>query len=378
MDIKIVNGRIIDPQSGFNGIRDISISGKRIASSTKNDGSPQVINADGYYVLPGLIDFHTHLFEGSGFGLNPDLLLPTGVTSAVDAGSTGAAAFEYFYKKTILSGRIRIRSFINVYTGGQPGYGVDENLNPEMMNLPLIQRLAELYEENIIGLKLRFSKSIVGNWRAKPLERALEIASSVKLPLCVHVTDSPIPIKEIALMLRPGDIICHVHHGQGETILNKNGEVYPEIIKAQERGVIFDTAVGRINFNFSIARAAIEQGFLPDIISSDMTNHSFNRCLEVKNLPYVMSKYLFLGISLEEVVRRTTCLPARYMGMEKMIGALQEGFCADVVICELIKKPCVFKDNNSNYHGTALLLPKYVICDGAAVYCAADFSPCVE
>jgi predicted amidohydrolase len=336
----------------------------------------RTIDASGCYVIPGLIDFHTHLYEGSGFGLNPDLLLSTGVTSAVDAGSTGVSAFDYFYKKTILSSKIRIKSFLNVYTGGQPGNGVDENLDPKLMNLSLIQNITGQYKENILGLKLRFSRGIVGPWGIKSLEKALEIASNVKLPLCIHVTDSPIQLKEIVSMLRPGDIVCHVHHGKGQTILNKNGDVFPEIVTAQKKGVLFDTAVGRMNFDFTVARLAIEQGFLPDIISSDITKSSFNQCLEVKNLPYVMSKYISLGIPFEDVVKRTTCLPAQHMNMEGKIGTLGEGAYADVVICKLLNDRYIFKDNNSSYYGNYLILPQYVICDGTAVYCAADFSPC--
>ncbi len=374
MDIRIVGGRVIDPLEKRDGAGTVALRGTRIVG---DDGSAAAVtlHAENYIVVPGLVDFHAHVCEGSMFGVEPLLMTSTGVTTVVDAGSCGCAAFEFFREKVIRSSRMRVAAFLNVGTIGQLGAGINEDVDPEHIKTAEIAALVEKYRGDILGLKLRISRPIVGELGLKPLASAVELAESLHLPLCVHVTNPPETMDKVAAYFRKGDIFCHVYQGTGHTILDENGRVYDELRAARERGVIFDAANGRRNFNFAVARAAIEQGFLPDIISTDATKTTFNRLGDMKNLPYILSRYLNMGLDLPYLIGSATAAPARAMGMEGQIGTLRPGAFADVAIFKLIEQETRFTDSDGNAMvGTKLLVPQVTIMNGQIVYCANDFN----
>src|SRR5262249_39546621 len=157
------------------------------------------------------------------------------------------------------------------------------------------------------------------------------LAEQLKCGVTVHTTNPPICPAEIAALLRPGDVYCHVYQGKGETIVGPNGKVAQGVVAARQRGVRFDTANGRFNFSFRVARAAIADGFLPDIISSDLTNKTLFGDF-VFSLPFVMMKFLAMGMTLDGVVGASTAVPARQIGMQGKIGTLAPGAFADVAI----------------------------------------------
>lgn len=374
MDIRIVGGRVIDPLIGFDGKGTVAVAGNRLV---EDDGSAAALtlHADGCVVVPGLVDFHTHIFEGSLFGVEPLLMASTGVTAAVDAGSCGCASFEFFREKVMRTSRMRLKAYLNVSMTGQPGAGFFEDVDPKNYNRPAIAALVKKYSEDIIGLKLRISKPIVRGLGLTAMDGALELAEELGLPLCVHVTNPPETMDKVVAKFRKGDVFCHVYQGTGHTIIDEDGRVYNELISARERGVIFDAANGRRNFSFPVAKAALAQGFAPDIISTDATKNTFNRVSGMKNLPFLLSKYLNLGLPLSAVIGAATAVPARAMGMEGKIGTLRPGAFGDVAVFKLIRQKTVFTDSDGlPMMGEQLLVPQVTVLNGDVVYCANDFN----
>ncbi|ADK16520.1 MULTISPECIES: metallo-dependent hydrolase [Clostridium] len=374
-DLIVRNGYLLDPATGNKGKHIVAVKDDKIADYSQDGQAIQTINAKGCYVFPGLIDFHTHIYEGSDFGVSPDLLLANGVTAAVDAGSTGCVNFEMFYKNSMMNSKLKIKAFLNVSSIGQPGAGIDEPLDPKLFQKDLIRSLIRKYKGTILGLKIRFSKNTVGGLGTKPLEETLKLAQELGVPVCVHTTNPPIDAAELVSMLRKGDIYCHIYHGTGSTLLEEDGTIKPAFLDAAKRGVIFDCANGRFNLDYKVAKQSISNKFLPDIISTDTTKVTLNVPAQVKSLPFVMSKYLSFGMSLEDVLKTVTVNPAKLMGMEGKIGTLKKGAYADITICKIVDKKVVFSDSKGATHeGNQLIVPVLTIENGRIAYCQTDFN----
>jgi predicted amidohydrolase len=182
-----------------------------------------------------------------------------------------------------------------------------------------------------------------------------------------------VPPEQIAAMLRPGDVYCHVHQGLGDTVIGANGKVRPELYAAQKAGVIFDASNGKTNFSVKVAQAALAQGFLPDVISSDMTKSSLYGDY-VYSLPFIMMKYLNLGMTLDQVVAACTTVPARLLGMKGQLGTLAPGALADVAVFRLGKKRLEVKDLlGDTLVGDHMLVPQMTVLNGRIVYRQMDF-----
>lgn len=370
--IRISNGFVVDPKNGINGLKNIYIDNNRIVSSLPSIDTD--IDASGCYVFPGLIDFHCHLYCGSSFGINPDLLLATGVTSAVDAGTAGYINYEDFYRSAITRTKVSLKTFINISPIGQPGAGVNEPLKRELINKETLKTVVEKHREVIIGLKVRISKPIVGELGLDPLKHALELGEELGLPVNVHITNPPEKLSEVVKYFRKGDIFTHVFEGTGHTII-EDGHVAEEIFEAKKRGVIFDSANGRSNFVFAVAEKALANGFYPDVISTDSTALNFNKPFVVKNLPFIMSKYLYMGMNLEDVVKAVTETPAFLMGENELLGHLGVGAASDVTICRIEEKEVLFKDTlGDERKGNRVIEPVMVLKNGEFVYTSPDFS----
>ncbi len=370
--ICISNGFVIDPKNNINGVKDIFVDSGRIVEPLSSVDTE--VDASGCYVLPGLIDFHCHLYKGSAFGFNPELLLPTGVTSAVDAGTAGYINYEDFYESVVKRTTLTVKTFINISPVGQPGGGINEPLGRELIRKEELGAVISRHRDTIIGLKVRISRPIVGSLGLDPLKYALELGEDFGLPINVHVTNPPEKLSEVVKYFRKGDIFTHVFEGTGHTII-EDGHVADEILDAEERGVIFDSANGRSNFVFSIAEKALDEGFYPDIISTDSTALNFSKPYVVKNLPFTMSKYLNLGMELGDIVKAVTSTPAKVMKEEERLGHLAPGAAGDVTICRIEKKDVLFRDTlGDERKGNRIIEPVMVLKNGEFVYTRPDFS----
>lgn len=377
IDTIIWGGRIIDPDRNIDAVGNIGINNGRIVEVTEDMTAVQNIDAAGCLVFPGLIDFHVHAYgAGSGWGIrNKDLFLATGVTSVVDQGSAGCTNYRALHESIVDTGLVRVKTFLNVYNGGTLDIDFDEILDSKRFNEKKIERMLQDYSSEILGLKLRISKFITKEYGAAPLKAAVALARKFNLPICIHVTDPPCTQSEIAEMLDAGDIICHVFHGRGETILDENGHIHEAILNARDRGVLFDVAHGNTNFSFKVIQEAIKENFLPDVLSTDMCDDKLNISTKTKSLAQVMSLYINLGLKINDVVRMTTATPAKLMHMEGQIGTLKPGAFADVAVFKLEDRDYLFNDfEGQQLRGKQILIPQMTICDGTIAFCQQDFN----
>lgn len=377
VDIKIIAGTIIDPYRNLVGPGEILIQGRRIVAAETNAEveAERVVYADDCIVVPGLIDFHAHLYPfGTEIGISPDAsFLPVGVTTAVDGGSCGTANFTAFARSVVPVNRMRIFSLLNVCPAGLATSRHHEQADPKYYDEAKMKDLFDRHAGLLLGLKIRQSKDIVGELGLKPLEATLAIAQRLNCPVVVHTTNPPVAAEKIADILRKGDVYCHVHQGTGENILDGQGKVKQAFFAAQNRGVLFDAANGRNHFLFPLAKQAIREKFYPDIISSDITaNTVFGDY--VYGLPYVLTKYLTLGMELKTVIAACTSVPADWLGQSGKIGTLAPGAFADVAIFRRGSKPITIKDNFGNaVLAENCLVPQATILDGKIVFRQIDF-----
>ena len=378
IDFLIHNGHVVDPANGVDGIRSIGVQGQRIVDiEGKTVTATNTLDASGCYVFPGLVDYHTHLFFGGALsGCYPDFQVGTGVTSAVDAGSSGCGTYRAFHQAVIVQSRVRIKALLSCYTGGLLSGGFHENFDPALFNKPMIAQLAREFPDTVIGLKMRLSLSGQLTKDIKPLEAAVAMADEIGgLSVCVHVTNPPCAMTDIVSLLRPGDVFCHVFHGKGDILLDKNGKIPPAFLRARERGVIFDVANGRMNCSHKVCRAAIREGFLPDVISTDMGLDKLYLGNHVRSLPFVMAKFLSFGMSLPDVVRSVTETPARLMNMAGKIGTLAPDAFADVAVFRKTDRRTAYLDAENDVQiGEGFLVPQATIINGLLAYAQADFN----
>lgn len=374
IDMLIKNGHVIDPARDINAVDDVAICGNRIVPVDENVGkkAKDTVDASGCYVFPGLIDFHTHIFWGGAEnGVLPLLMSSSGVTATVDAGSSGCLNYCAFRKS--VEGMVRVKNYLSCCSVGLAGTNYHENFNPNFFDFDRIAMLKSEYPEDILGLKIRIPRQLVIDLH--PLEKALELAEKVgNMSVCVHVTNAPASMEDVAKLLRKGDIFCHVYHGTGDTILDTSDRVLPEIHEARKRGVVFDMSNGQTNFSNAVCIKALKDGFLPDVIATDMGINRFHRGLRARSLPFVMSKLLNFGMSLTEIVRCVTQTPAALMRMQEKIGTLAPGAFADICIMKKVARQVTFDDVFGDVRqGNKLLVPQMTFLNGNIVFAQGDF-----
>jgi predicted amidohydrolase len=376
-DLLIRAGLIVDPARNYFDKGDVLVRGNVIADLPPGESvqAEKEIDATGYMVFPGLIDYHAHVFHGgTEIGIHADsALLPQGVTTVVDQGSAGVSNCDSFFQSIVNQSQIRIFSHLHVSPVGLTCTRCPEPVDPKWFDLERARSLFEKYPGRLLGLKIRQSKNIVGDLGLKPLAATVQMADAIGCRIVVHTTDPPGEMQDLAAMLRPGDVFTHVYHGTENTILDRQKKVHRGIQEARKRGVLFDTADGRIHYAFSVARAALADGFEPDIISSDVTRASvFER--SVFGLPFIMSKYMNLGVSLQTVVKASTAAPAALLGMEGKLGTLAPGAYADIGIFRLKEMSFELRDSlGEALSCSQILVPQMTILNGKVVYRNAEF-----
>lgn len=364
----IRGGTVVDPGQGLHARRDVRLDADRIlevADGLAPRPGEDVIDARDRLVLPGLVDLHVHVFWGaSHYGIEPDPhCLGTGTTTVVDAGSAGAHTFGAFRRYVIDVSATRIVPFLNISATGMVSPTVGELEEVRHIDRAAALRTIEAHRDLIRGIKVRLSRDLVGANARVALRTAVEAGDAARLPIMVHVGDTPITLAEILETLRPGDVVTHCYHGREEGILDARGTVTQTARQAAARGVLFDVGHGKGSFSFAVARRGLAQGFRPGTISSDL--HVYNLDGPVYDLATTMSKFLHLGLPLDEVVAMTTGAPARVIGHDGVLGSLRPGAAADVTLLAIREGPVTFEDAmGERVEGTTRLVPSGAVRAG--------------
>ncbi len=349
-DLLLKGGHVIDPKNNIDGVMDVAIANKKIAKVAANipvNSAKKVINVSGLYVTPGLIDMHAHHFPtisdyriGDPF---PDgFTFRCGITTTVDAGSSGWKSFPEFKKLTIDHSKTRVLAWLNIVGDGFLGREPHEQNTGDMD-----PRLTALAVQNnkpyIIGIKVAH---YTGN-DFIPIDRAVEAGKQADVPIMVDFGEHQptLSIEELFLKhFRPGDIFTHCFANNPktrETLVDENGKVKPFVFEARKKGVIFDVGHGGGAFAFAQAMPALQQNFPPNSISTDWNKHSMNGAM--KDLLNVMSKFMAMGMDLQTVIKLTTVAPAKQIKREEL-GNLSIGAEADVAVFNVRKGEFGFED----------------------------------
>ncbi|MDN3688127.1 amidohydrolase/deacetylase family metallohydrolase [Cyclobacterium jeungdonense] len=346
-DLLIKGGHVMDPKNKINEVMDIAIAGNEVALVEKNiaaDLAGQVIDASGLYVCPGLVDIHTHNFYGldpygqysSGYSsIHPDgFTFPYGVTTVVDTGGSGWRNFIQFKEQVIDRVRTRVLAMLNIVGHGMKGSPYEQNLND--MDPKMTAMVARQYPEHIVGIKVAHYSG--HQW--EQIDRLVEAGERANIPVMVDFGGANPPLSLETLFmekLRPGDIYTHIFGGGGfgrEAIVDKGGNLRPFVKAAQERGIVYDVGHGGSSFAFKHAIPAMEQGLKPNTISTD--SHMSSIMSGMKNMNNVMSKFLNMGMNLNEVITASTWTPAQVINRPDL-GHLTPGAEADIAILNVLE-----------------------------------------
>jgi dihydroorotase len=359
-DLVIRGGRVIDPTRRLDGFMDVAISGGKIAdvlpAGAAGDAA-NVFDATGKIVTPGLIDVHTHVRSKE----MPSICLADGVTSMVDAGSKGADNVDEVVS-VAKSAPNRVRILLNVARTGNQADG--ELMDISSVDVVAARKAIERHRDYIVGVKARLSRSIAGTNDLEALRRAQAIVEPSRLRVMIHVGDTVSPLPAILALLKTGDIVTHVYSPPPHGIFDESGKVLPEVFAARRRGVRFDIGNGRTgHITWDVAEQAIRQKFLPDTISSDWTEAA--RKEQVFDFPNVLSKFLTLGLPLDQVIERATIQAAHTFPAFGDLGTLRVGAAADISILELRSGDFEFVDNaNTSRKGTTKLFAHATVVGG--------------
>jgi dihydroorotase len=376
--IIIKGGHVIDPKNKIDEILDVAISHGRILKIAKKIdtiNAQQVINARGMYVVPGLIDMHTHDFygpdperhfcDGSESALPDSFAFRSGVTTVVDAGSSGWKDFPVFKKKIIDNSKTRVLAFLNIVGAGMRGAVFEQDTSDMDANKTAIT--AQEYHNYIVGIKLAHFKG--HQW--KPANEAIKAGNMANIPVMIDFGESatPLSIQELFLQhLPPGDIFTHCFaqlKGRESIVDTMTKKLKSFVWEARKRGILFDLGYGEISFSFSQAIPAMKSGFYPNTISTDM--HAV-RNYKMKDMMEIMSEFLALGMNTREVIERVTWNPARIVRREEL-GNMSKDALADIAILKVRNVHTLFYDHTGQkIEGTKRLECEMTIKDGKIVY----------
>ena len=380
-NIVIKGGHVIDPKNHIDAVADIAVRDGRIALVAKdidNKDASQVVDAAGLYVTPGLIDIHTHDFYGN----HPDQYLMdatsavvpdgftfrVGVTTVVDAGSSGWRTFPLFKEQTIDRSQTRVLAFLNIVGAGMRGGAYEQNVND--MDPEMAAYIAKEYKDIIVGFKVAHFEP--AGWN--PVDSAVKAGTLANIPVMIDFggddTHPPLSIEELFYKhLRPGDIYTHTFTQlkRRDPIVDINtGKLRSFIIPAQKKGIVFDVGFGGASFDFRQAIPALKSGFYPNSISTDLHTGSMNAAM--KNMLNIMSMFMAIGMDLPQVIEASTWNPAQEI-KHKELGNLSIGSIADIAILNVRNGNFGFWDRNGyKIKGAKRLECAMTIRDGKIVY----------
>src|SRR6266496_721924 len=339
-DLLIKYGHVIDPKNNINAIKDIAVANGKIAKM-ENDilssQSKKTVDATGLYVVPGLIDIHTHVFVGSKadkfadgiYSVSPDdFSFKSGVTTVVDAGTSGWRNFPLFKEQVIDKSQTRVLAFLNIAGSGMSGKPMQEDIND--MNADSATLVAKKYKDIIVGIKIGHYEG--SDWTA--FDKALDAANKSNTPMFVECHLPQYSLQDQLQKMRSGDIITHSYEQVSERmpVVDEQGKLRPFVLAAQKKGVLFDVGHGGAGFWFSQAVPAFQQGLAPNSFGSDL--HRFSMNAGMKSMLNIMSKYMAIGMTLEDVIRHATWNSAKSIKREDL-GNLDVGAVADIAVLSL-------------------------------------------
>jgi dihydroorotase len=352
-DIVLKNGHVIDPKNNVDAISDVAIKDGKIARVSKvidATSAKKLIDATGLYVTPGFIDIHTHVFVGStpetfangSLSVSPDdFTLRNGVTTVVDAGTSGWRSFPLFKEQVIDKSKTRILAFLNIAGAGMRGSPLEQDMND--MDAYMTSLTAKKYPDVVVGVKIgHFEGSDLA-----PFDRALEAARLSSKPLFVECHLPQFSLEDQLKKMRAGDIITHSFEKVDERmpVVDEQGNLRPFVMEAKKRGVLFDLGHGGAGFWYSVAVPAMKQGLPPNTFGTDL--HRFSMNAGMKDMLNVMSKYMAMGMKLNDVIQTATWNAARAIKHEDL-GNLTEGAVADIAVIRIRDGKFGFVDAGGN------------------------------
>jgi len=372
-ELVIKGAHVIDLANSRNGKMDVAVSQGKIVkvAASINESAVQVVDAAGLYLSPGFIDPHTHVFVGTQAGqfangvnsVSPDdFTFRSGVTTVVDAGTSGWRSFPLFKKQVIDQSKTRILAFLNISGGGMTGAAHEQDLQD--MNVDSTVSVMRQYPDVIAGVK-------IGHYNGKewtPFDNALNAARQAGKPLFVECHLPEYSLEDQLARMRPGDMITHTFENIKERmpVIGENGQVRPFVLEARKRGILFDLGHGGAGFWFDQAVPAVKQGFYPNSFGTDLHRFSMNSAM--KDMANVMSKFMAMGLSMEQVVEVATWNAATAIGHPEL-GNLKEGNPADIVLFRLREGVFGFMDSaGSSISGNRKLEVEMTVRQGKVVW----------
>ncbi|HEY5916872.1 MAG TPA: amidohydrolase/deacetylase family metallohydrolase [Chryseolinea sp.] len=379
IDLLLKGGHVIDPKNNINAVMDVAITNNKISQVAENipvANAKKVIDVKGMYVTPGLIDMHVHVYPGNDLDAyianGPTSVAPdgftfrSGVTTVVDAGSSGWRNFRQFKEQTIDKSQTRVLALLNIVGWGMVGRFEEQDvadMNPVMTS----HMIKTLYPDVLVGIKAAHYWGDFGQ-----VDKAVEAGKLANVPVMVDFGEHEPPnsIESLFMQhLRPGDIFTHTYSygpAKRETVVDENGKVKPFVFEAQKRGIVFDVGHGGGAFLWRQAVPAVQQGFKPNVISTDLHTQSMNGGM--KDLSNVLSKFMAMGMTIQEVIARSTWAPATVIN-RKELGSLSIGSDADVAVFSLRKGDFGFMDvRGTRLKGTQKLETEVTIRAGKVVW----------
>jgi dihydroorotase len=379
-DLLITGGAVLDPGGGVKGRLDIAVEDGRIAwigTGLPPAQAEQTLDVGGRLVVPGLIDLHAHAYGGVvPIASDPDVAgVYSGVTTVVDAGSAGVQTLPAFLEMVVPRARTEVIPFVNIGRAGILNFPPVQS--PADVDVPAAIRAIQRSHGCVRGVKFHAMRAAFAAMGIEVMRAAGKIARETGVPLMVHIGDWLTPeaftgTQELLPLMERGDIVTHMMTRNPGRLLDQGGGILPELMAARERGVYLDAAHGNFHMDFDVARRLLDQGIFPDAISTDNsvpgrknTFHSLTEC---------MSRFMALGLTLEQVVQMTTASPARILQIADRVGSLARGKQADITVLELWEGEWEFADTSGNrITGRQALVPAATLKKGRGM--PVDWGP---